>query len=116
LFLPFAILQNVFSPKAGGGGNAGLYYLMVLGGLAVWGYNRWYLGGQGQSLGKRALSLTLVGESTGQPIGTLKAFLRDLAHIIDGIICLIGYLFPLWDKKRQTLADKIMTTVVTVKA
>jgi len=23
----------------------------------------------------------------------------------------IGYLFPLWDAKRQTIADKIMTTV-----
>ena len=27
------------------------------------------------------------------------------------LICYIGYLFPLWDAKRQTLADKIMTTV-----
>jgi len=24
---------------------------------------------------------------------------------------LVGYLFPLWDAKRQTFADKIMTTV-----
>ena len=30
--------------------------------------------------------------------------------IVDGVICYIGYLFPL-DKQRQTLADKIMTTV-----
>ncbi|REO10986.1 RDD family protein, partial [Mycobacterium tuberculosis] len=27
------------------------------------------------------------------------------------IICFVGFLFPLWDAKRQTLADKIMTTV-----
>ena len=27
------------------------------------------------------------------------------------IVCYIGYFFPLWDAKRQTLADKIMTTV-----
>jgi len=33
------------------------------------------------------------------------------AHIIDGLICNIGYLFPLWDAKRQTIADKIMSTV-----
>ena len=39
------------------------------------------------------------------------AFVRDLCHIIDQVICYIGYLFPLWDAKRQTLADKIMTTV-----
>jgi hypothetical protein len=36
---------------------------------------------------------------------------RQLAHIVDAIICYIGFLFPLWDNKRQTLADKIMTTV-----
>ncbi|COY49143.1 proline-rich antigen pra [Mycobacterium tuberculosis] len=36
---------------------------------------------------------------------------RQLAHFIDAIICFVGFLFPLWDAKRQTLADKIMTTV-----
>ncbi len=36
---------------------------------------------------------------------------RQLAHVIDAAICYIGYLFPLWDAKRQTIADKIMTTV-----
>jgi uncharacterized RDD family membrane protein YckC len=75
-------------------------------------YNRWVLGGQGQSLGKKYLNMRLLSEDTGQPIGTLNAFLRDLCHFVDGIICYIGYLFPLWDEKRQTLADKIMKTVV----
>jgi RDD family len=36
---------------------------------------------------------------------------RQIAHIVDTLICYIGYLFPLWDSKRQTVADKIMTTV-----
>ena len=40
------------------------------------------------------------------------AFVRDLAHIVDSVICYIGYLFPLWDARRQTFADKIMSTVV----
>ena len=75
-------------------------------------YNRWILGGQGQSLGKKALGMMLVSEETGQPIGTLNAFLRDICHIVDSIICYVGYLFPLWDAKRQTIADKIMKTVV----
>jgi hypothetical protein len=30
---------------------------------------------------------------------------------VDTIICYIGWLFPLWDAKRQTIADKIMSTV-----
>jgi uncharacterized RDD family membrane protein YckC len=79
-------------------------------GWLVW--NRWIMGGQGQSLGKKQLKIMLVSEQTGQPIGTLNAFLRDVCHFVDGIICYVGYLFPLWDAKRQTLADKIMSTVV----
>ena len=42
------------------------------------------------------------------------AFVRDIAHILDSIICglPIGWLWPLWDAKRQTWADKVMKTVV----
>ena len=36
------------------------------------------------------------------------SIVRQLAHIVDGIFCYVGYLWPLWDGKRPTLADKIM--------
>jgi uncharacterized RDD family membrane protein YckC len=76
-------------------------------------YNRWYQAGTtGQSLGKKTLHLKLVSEQTGQPIGVLMAFVRDICHFVDGVICYIGFLFPLWDAKRQTIADKIVGTVV----
>ena len=93
-------------------GKAALFVLawVIALGYTIW--NRWILGGQGQTLGKRALGMRLLSEQTGQPIGTLNAFLRDICHIVDSIICYVGYLFPLWDAKRQTLADKIMHTVV----
>jgi len=87
-------------------------FLFWLVGIAFTVYNRWILGGQGQSYGKKILGIMLLSEETGQPIGTLNAFLRDICHVVDGIICDIGFLFPLWDPKRQTLADKIMKTVV----
>lgn len=75
-------------------------------------YNRWLKAGRtGQSLGKRVLKVTLVAEINGQPIGPMNAFLRDLLHILDGA-AYIGYLWPLWDPKRQTFADQIMKTVV----
>ena len=76
-------------------------------------YNRWIQGGRtGQSLGKKTLNLRLVSEATGQPIGAANAFIRDICHFVDSIICYVGFLFPLWDAKRQTLADKIVHTVV----
>jgi eukaryotic-like serine/threonine-protein kinase len=46
-------------------------------------------------------------------MGAGKAFLRSLCHFFDWIIFTIGYFWPLWDAKRQTLADKIMSSVVT---
>jgi hypothetical protein len=79
-------------------------------------YNRWYLAGRtGQTWGRRALGFRLVSERTGQPIGTGRAFVRDLAHLItDVALYYLGWLVPLWDAKRQTLADKLVHTV-TVK-
>jgi uncharacterized RDD family membrane protein YckC len=118
--LPFAILYGIgfiFLPKTNtdgtSSGSIGVFFIFFLLALAWVVYNRWYLGGQGQSIGKRALGMRLIKEQTGQPLGMGMAFVRDLAHIVDGVICYIGYLFPLWDQKRQTLADKIVGTVVT---
>jgi uncharacterized RDD family membrane protein YckC len=91
----------------------GVYAIFALIGLAYTVYNRWYLGGTtGQSLGKKALGLRLISEQSGQPIGPLMAFLRDICHILDTLACFVGWLFPLWDAKRQTFADKIVGTVV----
>ena len=76
----------------------------------VWNYG-YRQGTTGSSIGKSIMKFKVVSEKTGQPIGFGMSIVRQLAHIIDGAICYIGYLFPLWDTKRQTIADKIMTTV-----
>lgn len=119
IVLPFSILAVVFGGMSTDtetgqvSGPGPLYYVFILLAFLVSGYNRWYLTGKtGQSWGKKALGISLIDEAGGQPIGGGKAFVRDLAHFVDGIICYIGYLFPLWDAKRQTIADKIMKTVV----
>jgi RDD family len=57
------------------------------------------------------MKFKVVSEKTWQPIGFGMSIVRQIAHFVDGAICYIGYLFPLWDAKRQTLADKIMSTV-----
>lgn len=75
-------------------------------------WNRYLLDGRrGQSLGKRVFRIKLISEATGEPTGALNAFLRDLLHTLDGMAC-VGYLWPLWDDKRQTFADKLMHTIV----
>jgi uncharacterized RDD family membrane protein YckC len=112
--LPSWVLIGIGAALLGHGGAGAvigfIFYLASLGGV---GYNRWYRAGTtGQSLGKSATNVRLINEQTGRPIGGGMAFVRDLCHFVDAIICYVGFLFPLWDDKRQTLADKIMTTVV----
>jgi uncharacterized RDD family membrane protein YckC len=87
-------------------------WLMSLVALAylIWNYG-YRQGTTGSSIGKSVMKFKVVSETTGEPIGFGMSVVRQLAHLVDGIICNIGYLFPLWDAKRQTLADKIMTTV-----
>jgi uncharacterized RDD family membrane protein YckC len=48
----------------------------------------------------------------GQPIGAGMSIVRPIVHYVDLIPCYLGLLWPLWDDKKQTFADKIMNTVV----
>lgn len=80
--------------------------------LAVQLWNRWLRQGRtGQSVGKQVVGTRLLSERTMAPVGGGMAFVRDLCHIVDSFFYL-GYLWPLWDAKRQTFADKIIGTVV----
>jgi uncharacterized RDD family membrane protein YckC len=117
ILLPFSLLAGLLGvavdPVTKLPTYNAMYFIFSLLGILVYLYNRVFQAGKtGQSWGKKALGLKLIGEQTGQPIGAGKAFLRELAHIVDFVICLVGFLFPLWDAKKQTLADKIVSTVV----
>jgi uncharacterized RDD family membrane protein YckC len=99
---------NVGLAIAGGVLAMAGFGLMI--GIQLW--NRVFRQGRtGQTVGKKAMGLVLVSERTGRPIGPWMSFVRDLAHFLDGLFYL-GYLWPLWDPKRQTFADKVMETVV----
>ena len=90
-----------------------VYYLLSLVLLAFVVYNSGYKQGlTGKSFGKQINKTRLVSEATGQPLGVGVAIGRYFLHIIDTFICFIGWLFPLWDPKRQTIADKLVKSVV----
>jgi uncharacterized RDD family membrane protein YckC len=96
-----------------GGTGAAIAIVFDLAGLGWLIWNRWLRAGRtGQSLGKSATDIRLIDQRTGQPIGAGMAFVRDIAHLIDAIICYVGFLFPLWDGERQTIADKLVHTIV----
>jgi uncharacterized RDD family membrane protein YckC len=69
-------------------------------------------GKTGQTPGKKALKISVLREADGRPLGFGMAFVRKLAHFLDGAACYIGYLWPLWDDKKQTFADKVISSVV----
>ena len=105
------------SSASADGDTSGIGVLLtIVGALMMLGFGIWNLfikqGRTGYTIGKGVLGIKLIGEATGQPIGAGMSFVRSLAHIVDGIPCYIGYLWPLWDAKKQTFADKIMSTVV----
>jgi len=66
----------------------------------------------GQTVGKRAMSIRVVGMQTGQTIGYAGAFIRVIGKIVSSIACLIGYLWMLWDPEKQTWHDKFANSVV----
>jgi uncharacterized RDD family membrane protein YckC len=110
-----------YNPRTGAyfgghGPDDTLMVLTVVLGFATFAFGIWNTivrqGKTGASIGKSALHIRVLSEETGQPIGVGQNFARQLTHILDGLACYIGYLFPLWEDKRRTFADMIMKTVV----
>jgi uncharacterized RDD family membrane protein YckC len=79
-------------------------------------------GPRGQTVGMAMVKIRVVRDGTHDAIGYGRAFgralleqvLRQLGVLVPlGIlIWILDMLFPLWDKKRQTLHDKATSTVV----
>jgi uncharacterized RDD family membrane protein YckC len=90
---------------------AGLIWLLAVGLPPI--VNRWALQGwSGRSVGKRVMRLRLVAAGTLAPPGALVAFMRDGAHLLDCLALYLGWLLPLVDARRQTIADKLVGTLV----
>jgi uncharacterized RDD family membrane protein YckC len=70
----------------------------------------------GQTVGKRAMNIRVIDFQTGGPLGYGKAALRWVGRIVSGVVCLLGYLWMLWDPQKQTWHDKIAGTVVVPTA
>jgi uncharacterized RDD family membrane protein YckC len=101
------IIAGVFRPISGG-----LYALVSIIALAWICYQAFQAGKAGQTIGMKALNVRLVRSSDGQFIGGGLAIGRYFLHILDSLACLLGWLWPLWDSKKQTFADKIVGSVV----
>jgi uncharacterized RDD family membrane protein YckC len=120
LLMPFAIVAGIAEgvaedPNTGDPSGPGVVVAVVayiaLAGFLIW--NQIIRQGRtGQSLGKQWVGTRLIREDNGQTLGGWLTFGRQLLHFLDSLACYVGWLWPLWDAKRQTFADKIVKSVV----
>jgi len=71
---------------------------------------------RGQTIGMMAVRAKAVDASNGQPIGHARALGRAVfEYVLIWVLFVpwvVDMLFPLWDRRRQTLHDKVTNTVV----
>ncbi|HET7846685.1 MAG TPA: RDD family protein, partial [Acidimicrobiia bacterium] len=79
--------------------------------LAYWVWIGHLEGTTGQSPGKAMQGTRLVNQQ-GELLGSGAAIGRKFLHILDSLVCFLGWFLPLVDVKRQTIADKVMDTYV----
>ncbi|MBW9206204.1 RDD family protein [Mumia sp. zg.B17] len=93
--------------------------ILILGFLVGLAFQIWNQGTRqgkgGQSIGKQILGIKVVDLKTGQPQGAGTGVLRWLLYSVLSSLCFLDLLWPLWDKKKQTWHDMIVSSVV-VKA
>ena len=72
--------------------------------------------GRGQTIGNRAPNIAVRDAATGEAIGVwrglLRWFVRFLLYAALVLPGILNDLFPLWDQRRQTLADKAARSIV----
>ena len=67
---------------------------------------------KGQTLGKKIARVKVLNEATKQYPSKLQLWGRFIAYNISGFILTIGFLMPLWTKKKQALHDLMAGTIV----
>jgi uncharacterized RDD family membrane protein YckC len=117
----FFISAAAASNKNGGGigslfGILAFVLFLAGGAFTIWNVG-WRQGSRGQSIGKGVMKIKLVKLDTGQPpgggLGIGRYLIRAaLGGVSFGIYSLLTVLWPLWDERRQSLDDKILSTLV----
>jgi uncharacterized RDD family membrane protein YckC len=90
-------------------------HIGALDSLAALAYYTYLIGSDmGASVGMMALGLKVIpdGGNTDETIGFMRAFIRWLVSIVSGIAIGIGYLWIIWDPKKQAWHDKAANSVV----
>ena len=106
--LPFLVLGAVDGDD--GGALAGIGFL-IMAGIFIWNII-FRQATTGQSVGKSAVNVTLLGKDDHRPIGAGKSIGRVLLGWLLNSIVPIDLLWALFDGQNQRLVDKILNTNV----
>lgn len=102
-----------------GGVNPLGIIIVVLAALLAFAFTIWNAayrqGTTGQSLGKKWVGIRVVRTVDGNVLGAGVGFLRWFMAGLLGNLCFLNYLWPLWDERKQTWHDKIVSSVVVQK-
>ena len=80
--------------------------------LIIWLYYCLFTGLKGQTLGKMALGIKVVDEQGNIP-GLARAALREVpGKIVSFVAFCLGFLWIIWDERKQGWHDKIARTCV----
>ncbi|ORA98001.1 hypothetical protein BST33_17515 [Mycolicibacter minnesotensis] len=68
----------------------------------------------GWSLGRAATGIEVVrpGDGSATSVGAVRLLLREVAHLLDSVPILLGWLWPLRDRRGRTFADMVSGTEV----
>jgi uncharacterized RDD family membrane protein YckC len=71
-------------------------------------------GKSGQTIGKKNQGIRLVSQATNMPIGVGNSVVRYIVGGIIGGCCFLDYFWPLWDKDKLRLTDKVLKNKVVM--
>ena len=74
-------------------------------------YEVWMLGMYGATVGKMVMRIKVVKEN-GKKLTYSDALLRTISGFLSAVVFGLGFLWVIWDKKKQGWHDKIAKTVV----
>jgi uncharacterized RDD family membrane protein YckC len=122
LAAPGAVLVAIGSGVAHGAVRiplltVGSVLLLIAAVVQIW-QTAWRQGDRGQSWGKVVTGLRTVSADDLRPIGGPRGMLRWLVDLVCSwvtILEVLNYLWPLWDDRNQTWADKVARSVVLAK-
>jgi uncharacterized RDD family membrane protein YckC len=112
IFVPSIVLDVL-----AGVSKSGVFIVLTyVWGIGMWAWFSIQVGMSGSSPGMRVVGLRCVRATTGQLIGGGLGFVRGLINAILFALCIVpgivSFLWPLWDSQHQTLADKIVGSLV----